>query len=300
MIDAEMQALLSAYAAGTLTKEEEKRLFEKALDNQALFDALANEESMRATLASPLVKQTLLRALNNSKETPRQDKAPNHWLWIGLAAALFFATVSIYYWPTTRPAEPSQQVAVVTPAPPPVEAQPESPVPTAAKPKPAPPVVTMAKQEAEAEAERDESPAQPQPAKALKESPAVADSAARQAPAASGLVAANEERSRNTLNLAKSASPVQPLAEIFNNNLNLRAGLTGHLYAFLIDSNTTQPIATNNPLTTSSPRAIPLPAHSTQAEVWLIVTPTEDPVLARALTGVLPLPNRPWIKLKTN
>jgi hypothetical protein len=323
--DAEMQALLSGYAAGTLTKAEESRLFEMVLNNQALFDAMADEESMRAALASPLVKHALLKTLNQSNPAPTHDRAPNHWLWVGLAASLFFGAISIYYWPTAKPPEPIQQIAVATPPATPQEpATAEAPLPArdfrAAAPaqqpakriaspeQPAPIVQPLGKQEAAAEkVSKDAAP--PPPTTELKETEVITGNIRRQesrpapapaSPAASGLAAAREDRSRSTADFAKSFGPQRLQVEIFNDNLNLSANTTGFLYAFLIDGSSTKPIAFTNPLAAASPRAIPLPAHSPQAEVWLVLTATEDPVLARALTGVLPLPNRPWLKLKTN
>ena len=112
--DAEMQALLSAYAAGTLTKDEQKRLFEKSLDNQALFNAMTDEETMRATLDSPLVRQTLLRSLGhvNAKRGPIELTKSNNWLWAALAACLVVGAATIAYWPTPKPA--TQVVAKAT------------------------------------------------------------------------------------------------------------------------------------------------------------------------------------------
>lgn len=64
----EMQALLSAYAAGTLTDGEKKLLFEKAMADQALFDELMEAETMRAAMEGPLAKRALLHALEEEEE----------------------------------------------------------------------------------------------------------------------------------------------------------------------------------------------------------------------------------------
>ena len=42
-----IQKLLGGYATGTLTPEEQQLLFEAALSDQELFDALAREQSLR-------------------------------------------------------------------------------------------------------------------------------------------------------------------------------------------------------------------------------------------------------------
>ncbi len=63
----EMKALLSAYAAGTLTDGERKLLFEKAVADQALFDELMEAETMRAAMEGPLAKRALLHALEEEE-----------------------------------------------------------------------------------------------------------------------------------------------------------------------------------------------------------------------------------------
>ncbi len=275
--DGEMQALLSAYAAGTLTKDEQKRLFEKSLDNQAIFNAMADEETMRATLDTPLVRETLLRSLGhvNAKRGPIDVPKSNSWRWAALAACLVVGAATIAYWPTPKPE--TQEVAVAT-----------TPQKSVAEPKPAPKNRAIV----------PPPPAKPPAAIAQlsvekREAPAVADSARQEVAAAT----ANSFRERNAPNAAKLASAPQPLAvAIFNDNLILPAANGSLIYAFLIDGDSIKPLSTAN----DSRRSIPLGAHTTKAEVWLLITTTEDPVLSRALTGVLPLPTRNWIKLKTN
>lgn len=281
MIDDEMYALLSAYAAGTLTPAEQKRLFEKSLSNQTLFDALADEETMRAVLASPLVKAAALKALNQKT----QDPAPTKWLWVALAASLAAGALTIGFWPGNKPEPPQIAQAIKSELPTPPEIQAPAAKPTISTAPRQNPTQNLSKELEKAEAPPSE------PIK-IRESVTVAETAlsipndsarARSAPAPSAL-SANAFR--------ESAAP--PIATITNNTLNLRTNATGFLYAFLIDGETIRPLNTNSSTT------IPLGAHSPQAEVWFLTTPTEDPVLARALTGVLPLPTRNWTKLKTN
>lgn len=64
----EWKALLSAYAAGTLTDGEKKALFERAMADQALFDELMDTETMRAAMEGPLAKRALLHALEEEEE----------------------------------------------------------------------------------------------------------------------------------------------------------------------------------------------------------------------------------------
>jgi hypothetical protein len=59
----EVRKLLGGYATGTLTDGERDLLFSAALQDQELFDALADEEALRDLLAGPAARQTLLEQL---------------------------------------------------------------------------------------------------------------------------------------------------------------------------------------------------------------------------------------------
>ena len=60
----DIHKLLGGYATGTLTPEEQQALFEAALDDQDLFDALAREQSLRDLLRDPAAKAQVLAALD--------------------------------------------------------------------------------------------------------------------------------------------------------------------------------------------------------------------------------------------
>ena len=310
-----MHALLSAYAAGTLTPEEQKRLFEKSLSNQKLFDALADEESMRAALSSPLVKKSLTRALEQMDQDHGQFHASGparppiaKLLWAAVASCLLVGIVTVTLWPT----KPVIQIAEV-----------QKPVMIAATepvPKPAQKQISATPQPIR-ERLADKAPAAPAIAfelEAKKEAPAEKDSvkfradAAPPAPKPSIAVSADSTRLETAMsgqpggfNIAVGqlgaaansiAKAAPPIAAIERNSLAVNAAAASHVYAFLIDGDTIKPLSP----TGEAKRLFPLGTHSAQAEVWLVVTPTPDPVLERALTGVLPLPTRNWIKLKTN
>lgn len=68
----DIQKLLGGYATGTLTEAERKALFDAALQDQKLFDALADEEAFRQVLRDPAAKAELLRTL---------EPAPRPFLW---------------------------------------------------------------------------------------------------------------------------------------------------------------------------------------------------------------------------
>ncbi len=57
--------LLGGYATGTLTPEEQQALFEAALTDQELFDALAGEQSLRDLLRDPAARAQLLSAIDD-------------------------------------------------------------------------------------------------------------------------------------------------------------------------------------------------------------------------------------------
>jgi hypothetical protein len=288
MIDPEIQALLSGHAAGTLTPEEKKRLHEAALKNQAIFDAMAEEEPLRAALTSSLAKQGLLRALQKIEATreplhlhtqaPVEIPKSNKWLWGALAACLVVGAATVAYWPSSK--NEIREVAIATEPEPvavPAPLPEEKPTP---KSRAKAPVVTLEKREA----------------KSIEQAPAPAAPAADSARQEIAEAASNSfgERSAPVAKLASAPPPI--VAEIFNDNLILRAASGSHIYAFLIDGESIKPLSTTN----EARRSIPIGSHSAKAEAWLIITTAEDPVLERALTGVLPLPTRNWIKLKTN
>lgn len=66
----DIQKLVGGYATGTLTPQEQQALFEAALHDQDLFDALAREQALRDLLRDPVAKARLLAEL---------DRPPSRW-----------------------------------------------------------------------------------------------------------------------------------------------------------------------------------------------------------------------------
>ena len=66
--------LLGGYATDSLTEEERSELLLAALDDQELFDALADEEGLRELLESPGARRTLVnhRSLDDLTGERRQ------------------------------------------------------------------------------------------------------------------------------------------------------------------------------------------------------------------------------------
>jgi hypothetical protein len=63
MTDEDIRKLLGGYATNTLSEEEQKALYEAALQDDKLFAALADEHALREMLDDPQARATLLRAV---------------------------------------------------------------------------------------------------------------------------------------------------------------------------------------------------------------------------------------------
>ena len=104
----QVKYLLGGYATGTLTPQENAALMEAALEDQELFNALADDESLRRYLAEPEFRKDLLRAT---------EPKPHRMRWItalATAAACLFAAL---LWTTHRTSAPTQEMAINRPQP---------------------------------------------------------------------------------------------------------------------------------------------------------------------------------------
>lgn len=70
----EWMPLLSGYATGTLSAEERSRLLAAALEDQQLFDALADEEALRELLSDAENRGYLREALAESDDAPQNGE----------------------------------------------------------------------------------------------------------------------------------------------------------------------------------------------------------------------------------
>ena len=59
----DIRKLVGGYATGTLTDAERKALFEAAMEDQTLFDAIADEGVLKEVLDDPRARAYLLEAL---------------------------------------------------------------------------------------------------------------------------------------------------------------------------------------------------------------------------------------------
>ncbi|MBS0170319.1 MAG: hypothetical protein JSR62_08170 [Nitrospira sp.] len=146
MPEHELEQLLGGFAAGTLTADEQQRLYAAALQDQRLFNALADEQSLKELLAEPEVRRRLLDVLQQSR-TQTAEPSASWWAWFrtpaglawagGLAAALFAVTFGtrIYQEGLDRQARSVSTEEPGAPAPPkPSPSQASPPAPPASEP----------------------------------------------------------------------------------------------------------------------------------------------------------------------
>jgi hypothetical protein len=88
--------LLGAFAAGTLTPAEQEALYAAALRDQRVFDALAEEEGFKEFLSDPAIRRRLLEELQPAPNA-RRHTAPRwrHWWTWTAAGSAVAATLAI-------------------------------------------------------------------------------------------------------------------------------------------------------------------------------------------------------------
>jgi hypothetical protein len=114
MSNPEIRKLLGGYATNTLTDGERQALFQAALDDQELFNALQDEEALRALLADPQSREKVQKALEDSQR-PRVPWWSRRWVWGGTAAAAVaaMAVAVVIQWNPPRPASQPVQVSAL-------------------------------------------------------------------------------------------------------------------------------------------------------------------------------------------
>jgi TolB-like protein len=123
----DVRKLLGGYATGTLTEDERRALFAAALEDQELFNALAEEESLRRYLGDAEFREELSDALA-PRETalhlvaaaaaapaplmaaPGPVRKPRTALWSSAGALAVAALVLVTVWVRTRPARDAHPV----------------------------------------------------------------------------------------------------------------------------------------------------------------------------------------------
>jgi hypothetical protein len=106
MTNDEIRKLLGGYATNTLTETERKALFDAALEDQDLFDALHQEQALKDLLADPASRAQIRQAL----EKPRAAWWSRWWTWTAAASAVAAAVLVVAVTRSHTP-EPIQQYA---------------------------------------------------------------------------------------------------------------------------------------------------------------------------------------------
>src|ERR1700687_1669359 len=96
MTNEEIRKLLGGYATTTLTDAERKVLFEAALDDQELFNAMQEEQALKDLLSDPVSHEQVREAL----EKPASGKNAaawwsQWWAWGSVAGAVAAAVVIV-------------------------------------------------------------------------------------------------------------------------------------------------------------------------------------------------------------
>jgi Domain of unknown function (DUF4384) len=115
MTSEQARKLLGGYATNSLTEVERKALFEAALDDQELFDALQQEEALKELLADPASRNQIQQALIDAPVSrPVRAWFSKARLWGGLAGAVAAAVLIVAVIRSND--QPKVQVARVAPS----------------------------------------------------------------------------------------------------------------------------------------------------------------------------------------
>lgn len=102
----QVKHLLGGYATGTLTEAENAALMRAALEDQELFNTLADDEALRRYLADVDFRQELLNAM-----APK----PHRLRWIAAFGAAAACLIAALLWTTHRGGAPTNQLALSRP-----------------------------------------------------------------------------------------------------------------------------------------------------------------------------------------
>jgi len=115
MTNEEIRKLLGGYATNTLTDTERKVLFEAALDDQELFNAIQEEQALKDLLSDPVSREQVRQAL----EKPAPEKRPGvwwsqWWAWGSAASAVVAAVLIVAVIRLNPPKPETKEVASLT------------------------------------------------------------------------------------------------------------------------------------------------------------------------------------------
>jgi len=110
----EIGKLLGGYATNTLTESERRALFEAALEDQELFNALQDEQALKQLLADPASREAIQRALEQPVEKQHSAWWSKGWLWGGVASAAAAAVLIVAVVHPNRSAEKSGRIEIAS------------------------------------------------------------------------------------------------------------------------------------------------------------------------------------------
>src|SRR5258708_1429861 len=183
MTNEEIRKLLGGYATNTLTDAERKVLFEAALDNQELFNAMQEEQALKDLLSDPVSREQVRQALATPAPARRAAAWWSQWWAWGSAASAVVASILIVTVIRWNPVQPHRQEVAATPVMKPGEQPPVSltkEATPASKPEPArpktlrksPPPVTPSQRKDEVAVAMQPPPPPPAPAQERESAPA--------------------------------------------------------------------------------------------------------------------------------
>ncbi len=113
MSNEEIRKLLGGYATNTLTESERAALFEAALDDQELFNALQEEEALKSLLSDPSARAEVRQALDGAASGGgRPAWSLRWWAWGGAASAVAVGAIVFAVVQANRPlSQPNLQIA---------------------------------------------------------------------------------------------------------------------------------------------------------------------------------------------
>jgi len=114
MIPEDIERLIGGYATGTLSEEERRKLFEAALDDQDLFDALQGEHALKQLLDDPVSREMVRRAAAGPVSQTGTSRFLRRWVWaVAGVGALAAALLVISFVKFRQPPKPLAEIAQV-------------------------------------------------------------------------------------------------------------------------------------------------------------------------------------------
>jgi Domain of unknown function (DUF4384) len=137
MTQDEIRKLLGGYATNELSADERRMLFEAALEDQELFDALQNEDALRELLDDPVARDQVRRALGGPvAQKQRVRFGSRRWIFgVAIPAVAAVIVIAIMNRATTpTPTAPPVEIASNQSTPSQITPRQAAPKPTVAPP----------------------------------------------------------------------------------------------------------------------------------------------------------------------